>query len=194
MIDLEPAARRTADLVRGVPDEMLTAPTPCPDYSVGDLLEHVGGLAQAFRAAAIKAEGGLTSQAPAGDASRLPADWRTVIPRDLLSMAQAWKDESAWEGMTRAGGIELPAEVAGLVALDEIVIHGWDVAVASGQTFDYDDESLGVVHGFVLEAAAPGQEAMRDGIFGPVVPIPDEAPLVDRIIGLAGRDPAWSPR
>ena len=75
-----------------------------------------------------------------------------------------------------------------------MVIHGWDVAVSSGQRFDYDSESLGVVHGFVLESPAPGQESLRDGNFGPVVPVSDEAPLVDRIVGLAGRDPGWSPR
>ena len=173
MIDLEPAARRTADLVSNLPEESLSAPTPCPAYTVGDLVEHIGGLAQAFRAAADKSEGELTSRAPVGDATRLPADWRTRIPSDLLAMAQAWRDPAAWEGMTKAGGIDLPA---------------------SGQRFDYDSESLGVVHGFVLESAAPGQEALRDGIFGPVVPVPDGAPLVDRIIGLAGRDPGWSPR
>ena len=52
VVDLEPATRRLADLVSGVPDELLTAPTPCPEYSLGDLLEHVGGLALAFTAAA----------------------------------------------------------------------------------------------------------------------------------------------
>jgi hypothetical protein len=34
---------------------------------------------------------------------------------------------------------------------------------------------------------------MRDGLFGPVVEVPDDAPLLDRVIGLTGRDPAWSP-
>ena len=42
-VDLEPAARRLADLVAGVPDDLLDAPTPCPGYTVGDLVEHVGG-------------------------------------------------------------------------------------------------------------------------------------------------------
>jgi hypothetical protein len=41
MVDLQPAARRLADLVAGVPDGMLDAPTPCPKYRLGDLLDHV---------------------------------------------------------------------------------------------------------------------------------------------------------
>ncbi|HXH56147.1 maleylpyruvate isomerase N-terminal domain-containing protein [Iamia sp.] len=39
--DLEPAARRMAALIGGVSDEMLDRPTPCPDYRLGDLVEHV---------------------------------------------------------------------------------------------------------------------------------------------------------
>ena len=45
IIDLGPAAHQLATLVRGVTDEQLDAPTPCPDYRVGDLLDHIGGLA-----------------------------------------------------------------------------------------------------------------------------------------------------
>ena len=83
--------------------------------------------------------------------------------------------------------------MAGLVALDEIVIHGWDLAAASGQRLACDEASLEVVHGFVLESAAPGQEAAREGIFGPVVKVSPGARLLDRGIGLAGRDPGGSP-
>jgi uncharacterized protein (TIGR03086 family) len=191
-IDLEPAARRTADLVTAVPDDLLNAPTPCPAYSVGDLVEHIGGLAIAFRDAAGKISGPTVSQAPAPDASRLGTDWRTRIPEDLVGLAAAWRNPAAWTGMTMVGGVDLPGEVAGLVALDEIFIHGWDLAVATGQKFNCDDASLEVVHGFVLESAAPGQAALRDGIFGPVIAVPPDAPLLDRVLGLAGRDPGWS--
>jgi uncharacterized protein (TIGR03086 family) len=73
------------------------------------------------------------------------------------------------------------------------VIHGWDVARASGQPYDCDPELLNAVHGFVPQFAGPEQEPARKGLFGPVVAVPDDAPLLDRVIGLAGRDPAWSP-
>ena len=191
MIDLEPATRRMADLVRNTPDDMLGGPTPCPAYSVGDLLEHVGGLALAFTAAATKASIDSDSRPPSGDASRLPDDWRTRIPADLTALAEAWRDPAAWTGMTRAGGIDLPGEVAGVVALDELVVHGWDVARSTGQDYDCDLASLEVVHGFVMQFSGPGQEAQRAGLFGPVVDVPDDAPLLDRVIGMTGRDPGW---
>jgi uncharacterized protein (TIGR03086 family) len=191
LIDLRPAARRMAELVERVPDELLAAPTPCPNYSLGDLVDHVGGLAVAFAGAATKRTVETGSQPPSGDVSRLPDDWRTRIPRDLATMGDAWCNPDAWTGMTQAGGIDLPGELAGLVALDELVIHGWDVARASGQPYTCDDASLEALLGFVVPMAAPGQEAQREGLFGPVVPVPEDAPLLDRVIGLTGRDPSW---
>jgi uncharacterized protein (TIGR03086 family) len=192
-VDLTPAAGLLADLVGQVPDDLLDAPTPCPDYTVGDLVDHVGGAALAFTGAAVKDKGDATASGPSGDASRLGDDWRTRIPRDLTGLAEAWRDPDAWTGMTRAGGVELPGEVAGLVALDELVLHGWDIARATGRDYECDLPSLEAVRGFVEQLSGPGLEAAREGLFGPVVDVPADAPLLDRVVGLAGRDPGWSP-
>ena len=78
------------------------------------------------------------------------------------------------------------------MALDELVVHGWDVARASGQDFACDEASLEAVHGFVSQFSGPGQEAAREGLFGPEVAVPEAAPLVDRVIGMTGRQPGWS--
>ena len=189
-IDLVPAARRLGALVAAVDDDQLDRPTPCPAYRLGDLLEHVGGLARAFRAAATK-DLGQSGDAPSGDAARLAPDWRTRIPEDLEAMARAWRDPEAWTGMTQAGGVDLPGEVAGLVALDELVVHGWDVARSIGQAYEAEPAELEGVRGFVAPMAdAPPEQ--RAGLFGPPVAVPEDAPELDRIIGLTGRDPAWS--
>jgi uncharacterized protein (TIGR03086 family) len=185
-VDLEPAAARMARLVEAVPDERLAAPTPCEEYSVGDLLDHIGGFALAFRAAAVKQP--LDGSA-SGDAANLGPDWRTRIPGDLLALAEAWRDPAAWEGMTAAGGVDLPGEVAGVVALDELLLHGWDLARATGQPSGHDGPELDAVHTMVKQFRDAGVE----GLFGPEVPVPGDAPLLDRILGLAGRAPDWSP-
>ncbi|MGI8685959.1 MAG: TIGR03086 family metal-binding protein [Acidimicrobiales bacterium] len=192
-VDLGPAARRMTELVAGVPDDLLGTPTPCPEYTLGDLVEHVGGLAMAVTAAATKTLGGTSAEAPSSDASRLGDDWRSRIPQDLAALGEAWRDPAAWTGMTRAGGVDLPGEVAGLVALDELVVHGWDVAVASGQPYECDPALLEAVHGFVAQFSGPGQEEARAGLFGPEIDVAEDAPLLDRVLGMAGRDPAWSP-
>ncbi len=184
--ELEPAACRMADLVAAVPDDALDRPTPCEQYSVGDLLDHVGGAALAFAAAAIKKP---LDRAPSGDAGNLGSDWRSRIPPDVLHVAQAWSEPEAWTGMTAVGGVELPAEMAGAVALDELVIHGWDLAVATGQPAAYDGPELEVVQDTVRHFRSSGIE----GLFGPQVVVSYDAPLLDRILGLAGRDPGWKP-
>ncbi|GGR08416.1 TIGR03086 family metal-binding protein [Streptomyces netropsis] len=195
MFDLGPAARRLADLVAAVPDSLLTAPTPCERYTLGDLVDHVGGLALAFTAAATKDTTGSGGQASAqgapGDAARLGDDWRTRIPAQLATLAEAWRAPAAWVGTTRAGGIELPGDLAGRVALNEVVVHGWDVARAMGLPFEVDAEELEACMSFVSAMAAPDQQAARGSAFGPVVDVPADAPLLDRVIGLSGRDPSW---
>ena len=185
-VDLEPAARRMARLIEAVPGDALDHPTPCAQYRVGDLLDHVGGFALAFRAAAVKTP---LEGAPSGDAANLGDDWRARIPRDLVALAEAWKDPDAWTGMTAAGGVDLPGEVAGVVALDELVIHGWDLAKAIAQPADYDGPGLEAVLGMVEHFRGTGAE----GLFGDEVPVPADAPLFDRILGIAGRDPSWQP-
>src|SRR4051794_23334469 len=191
--DLRPAADQLARLVTGVRDEQLGSATPCPDYRLGDLVEHVGGLALAFAWAARKSwPEGAGDQASPGDAARLRGDWRTRIAADLRAMAEAWRDPSAWQGMTRAGGVELPGQVAGVVALDELVVHGWDVARASGAPYDVDEALVRVVHGFVARAQEDSKGRGTPGLFGPAVAVADDAPPLDRVIGLAGRDPGWA--
>jgi uncharacterized protein (TIGR03086 family) len=192
--DLRPATDALADIIRGIRDEQLDAPTPCGDTTVGELLDHVDSLCAAFTAAATKTFRDDGGQAPVPDASRLGTDWRLRLPARLDELAQAWRPAPAWTGMTQAGGNKLPAEVAGSAALDEVIVHGWDLAVATEQPFPNDDPELVVplqtsyawVRS-VVEQAPHGSP----GLFGPPVPVPDDAPLLDRLLGLTGRHPSW---
>src|ERR1700754_4571863 len=134
MIDLRPACQRTADVLAGVTDEQLNLPTPCEKLPLDAMIAHIGMLAQAFAAAARKDFGPMTDTPPEEDV-HIDSDWRSVYPQRLTALATAWKDQDAWQDMTRAVGIDLPGEVAGSVALAEVVIHGWDVARASDQPY-----------------------------------------------------------
>jgi uncharacterized protein (TIGR03086 family) len=192
-VNLAPATTRMADLVRGVPDDALGNPTPS-DISLGALLDHVRTLTLAFTAAAQRDFSTFGGPPPKPDAANLDGDWRERICASLDGLAAAWSEPEAWTGMTKAGGLDLPGEVAGVVALDEIVVHGWDVARSTGQPYAVDPDLLETVHAFVIPFADPDSPMPREGLFGPPVPVPADAPLLDRVIGLTGRDPAWSPR
>jgi uncharacterized protein (TIGR03086 family) len=192
-VDIQPATRAMAAVIAGIPDDALGNPTPC-DIPVGALLDHVRTLTAAFTAAAEKDPSGPTEPPPAPDAANLEPEWRASIPRGLERLAAAWHDPDAWGGMTRVGGMDMPGEAAGVVALDEVVMHGWDLARATGQSYDVDAGLLEALTGFLTHMAEPGMVAAREGLFGPVVAVPADAPLLDRVVGLAGRDPGWSPR
>ena len=193
IVDLGPAAQRLAGLVARVGDDELGKPTPCPAYTLGDLIEHVGGLALAFTAAANKDGGKYANQQAAGDASRLGEDWRARIPRDLATLAGAWRDPAAWAGTTRIAGSDGPAEITGLAAADELVVHGWDVARATAQPYACEPELLAAAESFLTLFASPDAPAGPDVAFGPSRQVPAGAPELDRVVALAGRDPGWSP-
>lgn len=192
-IDLGPAAAEIARLARGVRDDQLAAPTPAWG-TVAGLLDHLVGLTVAFRAAAVK-EPDVAPGGPAASGGQLAADWRERLPRQLDELAAAWRADAAWTGMTAVGGVTLPGEVAGVVALDELVLHGWDLARGTGQELRCDDASVEVVLGFTASTAtSDGAGTASDGgLFGPAVAVPDDAPPLDRALGFAGRDPAWRP-
>jgi uncharacterized protein (TIGR03086 family) len=193
MIDLVPAARRAAGLVAAISDDQLGAPTPCPRYTLGDLLDHVNTLAEAFSQAATKQRTASDGPAPLGDASRLGDQWRMRIPERLLAMARAWADPTAWQGKTAAGGIELPGEIAGLVALNEVMVHGWDIAQATGQPYAVDPELAELCIQSMGPRPGEDRPVGEDVGFGRPVPVPADAAAVDRLVGAMGRDPRWTP-
>ncbi|GHB06347.1 TIGR03086 family metal-binding protein [Streptomyces tendae] len=189
-LDLGPQTRILARLADGVRDDRLADPTPCPDLAVRNLLGHLTGLAVAFRDAARKDLGPTTDTSPEASVPDVGPGWREELAKVLGELADAWREPDAWTGMTRAGGIDLPGAVAGAVVADELVIHGWDLARATGQEYVPDPAALQAAYGLLAAAA---EESDRDaGMFGTVVPVPADAPLLERAVGLSGRDPGWT--
>ncbi|SDK87068.1 TIGR03086 family metal-binding protein [Streptomyces indicus] len=187
-IDFRAQTRLVTELADRVTDAQLDLPTPCPALAVRNLLGHIVGLAAAFRDAARKEFGPAADSAPDVEGSDIGPGWRAELAKNLAELAESWQDPAAWEGFTKAGGVDLPAAVAGQVAMNELVLHGWDLARATGQAYDPDPACLKVSYDMV--AATPdGPE--REGLFGPIVPVPATASLLDRTLGLGGRDPGW---
>lgn len=201
MPDLGPVARQVEQLLAGIPDELLAGPTPCEEYAVRDVLAHLLDLTVAFRDAAARELGPTTATDPgAAGPTPLGDDWRSRLPRRLGEMAEAWRAPGAWEGTTQVGGLTLPAEVAGSVGLNELLLHGWDLARATGQEYACDPASLEVSRALLAPAADAGEgggdaegDAEDAGLFGPPVAVPADAPLLDRVVGLSGRRPGWQP-
>jgi uncharacterized protein (TIGR03086 family) len=192
-IDFAPTTTALGELVRGVRPDQLPLRTPCPDYTVADLLHHVGGLTVAFTHAARK-EPIPGGGGPSGDGSQLPDGWRELFPERLDALAAAWADPAAYDGTTMAGPIEMDASGAALVALDEVTVHAWDLAVATGQPYDWDPAAVAAAHAFATSFTPP-PDAPTDAptLFGPPVAVSADAPALDRLLAATGRNPRWTP-
>jgi uncharacterized protein (TIGR03086 family) len=192
--DLRPAATRLIELIEHVPEELLTSPTPCAQYSLRDLLAHVDLSVIYYIAAANRAPDPPSMLKTGNRAGVLDQDWRTQLPHDIRMLAQAWQDEAAWTGTgTRADGVQMPGDLAGLIALDELVLHGWDIARTIGHPYTCDVHETQALLGFITRFTGPTPQIDRNGLFGAVIALPDDASLFDQVLGLAGREPDWTP-
>jgi uncharacterized protein (TIGR03086 family) len=188
-LDFDPPVRKLRALLLGVGDAELAGPTPCPDWTVAALLDHLMGLSFAFTQAARKRTDapGTDGPPPEPSAQHLARHWRSSLPVLLEELATAWKDPAAWTGTSRVGGVTMPAASLGIVAMNELIMHSWDLARATGQEYFADPRTLEVLVEFLSQGPAEG----TPGLFGPVVPTDSEATLLDRAVALAGRDPLW---
>lgn len=117
-------------------------------------------------------------------------EWKGRLEAQIEGIVIAWSEPNAWEGTTQMGGpMQLPASTIGGMILGELVVHGWDLARASGQHPTWDDQLLDFVFQDLQMTAEQGRDM---GIYGDQVQVPNTAPVLDQILGLTGRDPAWS--
>jgi uncharacterized protein (TIGR03086 family) len=190
-LDFDPPVRKLRALLLGIDDDELIAPTPCPDWTVAALLDHLMGLAHAFTQAARKRTDapGTAEPPPPSSAQHLSRHWRHRLPVLLEDLATAWKDPSSWTGTSRAGGVTMPATALGAVAMTELIMHSWDLARATGQEYAADPRTLEVLIEFLSQGPPEG----TPGQFDPAVPTDSEATLLDQTLALSGRDPAWRP-
>ena len=66
-------------------------------------------------------------------------------------------------------------------------MHAWDLAAATGQHATIDDDTAWLVYDFY--AYVPMDELRAHGVYGPEVPVPETAPIADRLLGFLSRQP-----
>lgn len=184
MFDFQPAADRFGTVARAIASTDLDRPTPCEGWSVRDLLDHA---AAGPRFVAAVARGDLSTVEPVD----IGGNWRTELATDLVNLVEAWRDPTAWDGETTVGELTFPNSQWARIGYDEAVLHGWDLAIAIGQPHEPSTEELDVIEPFIEETATgPAVE----GLWGPSAEVGPGASRFERILGLSGRDPNWSPR
>lgn len=176
------AAPRTVTVVRGISDEQLGLPTPCPDYTVRDLLGHLFDVVVNFQALARREEVDWS-----GKTDHLTEGWRDRFATETARLTEAWSDPAALEGVSP--GMGLPQETVGSMALIDLTVHGWDLARATGQELTVDPAVVSAGHEFMDRMGDMGQKM---GAFGPPVPTEAAPASMDALLGRAGRNPAWT--
>ncbi len=187
---LDRAVTSTGGVVKGVTPAQLDAPTPCRDWTVRDVLNHVVGTLWLAEALFADKDGSGQAAAPGG----LPA---TDIVGDDPAAAYAEAANAALSSAAIEGALtavhptpmgDMPGPVlAGFTALD-LFVHGWDVARATGQpTTDLDAGLAEHVLAFARHAFADGSR--RNGLVDPEIALAGDAPVVDRLVAYLGRQP-----
>ena len=173
------AAMPTIAIVRNVGDDQLHLPTPCTEFDVLELIDHLLFWAPSLEGAARKEL--VPSGDVNGEASAGPEDERVALIDQIDRVVKAWSEPGAWEGTTRMGSpTELPAPMIGGMVLGELVVHGWDLARATGEEPEWDDEVLRFVYRELEMTAEQGREM---GVYGDRVDVPAPHPCSRRSSG-----------
>ncbi|MEU5688216.1 TIGR03086 family protein [Streptomyces venezuelae] len=186
------AVERAAPVVRALPDgDRLGAPTPCADYDVRALVNHLFHVVVQFQELAAKRDSDF-SETPDRLAEHVD-DWRERLLEEADELVAAWGEPGADEGTT--GAMDMPAETVGCMVLLDLTVHAWDLARATGQEYAQGDpEGDPVV--VRLTAAVEGMAPMarKMGVFGEAVPVDESrASAFERLLAATGRDPYWMP-
>ncbi|MFC5187737.1 TIGR03086 family metal-binding protein [Actinomadura harenae] len=184
-----PATEAIVALLRQVPDDRLDAPAPCSDWDVRTTVNHV--IFWNGRAATAAAKRKPVGPEEDHDFTAEPG-WADRFAEQAAATARAWDDADAWTGNTSLSGAEpgMPAPTIGSMVIGECVVHGWDIATALGLEPDFDPGLVQYAYDGLVGIADMGR---KHGAFGPEVAVPEDAPLLDRLIGMSGRDPNWKP-
>jgi uncharacterized protein (TIGR03086 family) len=183
---LDGAFASTGRIVAKVTPELLGAPTPCDEWDVRSLLNHMTGVVARFGASASRTP-------PAAD-PQSERDWVGTDPSAQFEQAAkatlaAWARPGALDGTCLLGsGFELPARVGANINFLDTLVHGWDLARALNLDPTLDPAlaaaALDIANMVVTdERRGPGKG------FGPPVVIAPGASPTDQLVAFTGRQP-----
>jgi uncharacterized protein (TIGR03086 family) len=189
LVLLSRALDQAGDLIAGTQREMAELPTPCRSWTVADLVTHLVNDLGNF-ATAVK--GGKPDWSKAGE--RIAGDWAPAFATGRQELDEAWASADLQAEVATPGGSGAALVTRADQQIAELAVHTWDIARATGQSEDLDASVA--EYGLVwakqnLRPQFRGPEDEGKG-FGPEVPVPDDAPIYERLAGWFGRDPQWS--
>ncbi len=188
-LQMAAAATEAATVVNGVPEGTLDAPTPCHDWDLRTLLNHT--ILWTSYSAERRAHGESVAEDLMTKDFTAEPGFRDDYARQIDRAVKAWARQEAWEGELGMMGDATPAADVGAMLIMEMMLHGWDVAKATGQEYTCGE----AVAAAVLDTVEQQAELFRKYHgFADAIEAPDDATAFDRALRLSGRDPNWKPR
>jgi len=186
--EMAASAAEAARVVCGVSGDQLSAATPCTDWDLRALLNHMI-LWTAYSAERRARDEQVPSELMSKNFVAEPG-YAAGYATQLDKAVAAWSDPAAWQRNLNVMGTATPAADVAALLIAEMVLHGWDAAQASGQDYACRDD----VAAAVLEAVDANAELFRQyqGFADPI-PVPASASVLDQALALSGRDPGWTP-
>lgn len=164
--------------------DRLDRPTPCTGWTLGDLLRHMVGHHRGFAAAAA----GTPAGAQVWDGATLDADPAATYRAAAAQVTAAFAGlDLSTRRLEVFGYGTFPATVAVHMHSVDFLGHGWDVARAVGVDDTLDEELCTI--GLRIAAGWPDAAWGPGGPFRPRIPVPDDAPAYQRLMGYLGRRP-----
>jgi uncharacterized protein (TIGR03086 family) len=191
ILDLDQRALAgAARIVAQVTPGQLAGPTPCQDWTLADLLAHMVAHNNGFAAAAAGAPAGT----PAWDSTPLGDDPPAAFRQSAAQASAAFAAPGALSRQLELPGLgTFGARTAISFHFVDYLIHGWDVARAIRVAPEPDPELVAAALSMVSRYPDSPEVRGPGAPFGPKLPVPDDAPPLDRLVGLLGRSPSWAP-
>jgi uncharacterized protein (TIGR03086 family) len=179
---LERALDQTGALIEHVRPEQPEQPTPCSEWNVRQLVNHIVHDVQSFKGQVE----GKPYQQRTDDV--LGADWSATYRTAADELLVAWRQPGAIERQIKLPFGEFPATWQAGQHITDLVVHAWDVGRATDQPVSVDDDLVQYALDWGRENLKP---QFRGQAFGAEVHVAGEAPVYDRLVGFFGRDPSW---
>ncbi|CAN5163302.1 hypothetical protein BH23ACT9_BH23ACT9_35470 [soil metagenome] len=153
-------------------------PSPCEGWTARDVVAHVIGTQRDFLQ-----QQGIALDGPAEPMTDPAAAWDAHSAAMAACLDQSGVAETPYEGMF---GPSTVGETLLTFYGFDMVVHRWDVAAAAGRSDLFDGEEMDRLEGNI---AAFGEHLYMEGICGPAVEVPGDAPRQDRLLATLGRAP-----
>jgi uncharacterized protein (TIGR03086 family) len=182
---LERTTEAAGRVVSNVKTDQLGDATPCTEWTVRDLLNHMIGCAELFGSAAAGEQSTIN---PFGKPDDVVGDDPAASYDDAVTrMNASWRSRGL-DGMVPLLQGDTPAQVACTIALCDQLVHAWDLAQATGQQFDVDDEAIDVSWDFTQANMGPAGRG-EGKPFQQAVDIAESEPRLERLVAFMGRRP-----